>query len=180
MSVSTVAEMSSATVFPSDLGWMGLRFQGDKVSRLVFGHDHKSKTWAGLDLRDDFAHDSNLSFAQQRIVALLVDYASGKGPDLSQIEIDPGPATPFQTRVWLACREIPAGETISYGQLARVVGNPGAARAVGSFMAKNRIPLLIPCHRVMGSSGKLHGFSAPQGLTMKQRLLQLEVVGRET
>ncbi|MEX1040057.1 MAG: MGMT family protein [Pirellulaceae bacterium] len=177
MILNAVAELSCVTAFNTDLGWIGLRFQGDRVGRLVFGHDQMGETISRLDAAEDLLDEPQLSAEQRRVVELLRAYAAGKGADLSQIEIDPGPATPFQRLVWQACREIPPGETLSYGQLAQVVGSPGAARAVGSCMAKNRIPLIIPCHRVIGSSGKLHGFSAPQGLTMKQRLLQLEGVG---
>ena len=72
-----------------------------------------------------------------------------------------------------ACRAIPRGETLTYGQLAAKAGYPGAARAVGQVMARNCLPLLIPCHRVVGSNG-LHGFSAPGGLATKQRLLEIE------
>lgn len=177
MILNAVVEVSCVTAFRTDLGWIGLRFQRDRVSRLVFGHKQKGETISRLDAADNPLDESRLSAEQRDVVDLLRAYAAGEGPDLAAIEIDPGPATPFQRLVWQACREIPPGETLSYGQLAQVVGSPGAARAVGSCMAKNRIPLIIPCHRVIGSSGKLHGFSAPQGLSMKQRLLQLEGVG---
>lgn len=177
MILNAVAEVGCVTAFETDLGWIGIRFQGDRVCRLVFGHDQLGKTISRLDAAEDLRDEATLSAEQRKVVDLIRDFAAGRGPDLAQIEIDPGPATPFQRLVWQACREITPGETLSYGQLAQVVGSPGAARAVGSCMAKNRIPLIIPCHRVIGSSGKLHGFSAPQGLTMKQRLLQLEGVG---
>jgi methylated-DNA-[protein]-cysteine S-methyltransferase len=82
--------------------------------------------------------------------------------------------SPFAVAVVQAARRIPVGETRSYGQLAMAAGRPRAARAVGRVMARNRTPLLIPCHRVVGSGGKLGGFSAIDGLRMKERLLQLE------
>lgn len=63
---------------------------------------------------------------------------------------------------------------MTYKQLARLAGRPNAARAVGSIMARNRTPLIIPCHRVLGSDGRLHGFSAPGGLEAKQKMLNLE------
>jgi len=177
MTLNALIEASCVTAFNTGIGWVGLRFQGDRVSRLVFGHDQIGETISRLDATEEPLDEARLSAKQREVVDLLRAYAAGEGPNLAQIEIDPGPATPFQHSVWQACREIPTGETLSYGQLAQVVGSPGAARAVGSCMAKNRIPLIIPCHRVIGSSGKLHGFSAPKGLSMKQRLLQLEGVG---
>ncbi len=80
--------------------------------------------------------------------------------------------TEFQRLVWAALTEIPYGETRSYGQIARRIGRPGAARAVGMACHANPVVLLIPCHRVIGSSGALTGFGG--GLEIKKRLLALE------
>ncbi len=80
--------------------------------------------------------------------------------------------TPFQNRVWQALIKIPYGETCSYGDIARQVGQPQAMRAVGAANGRNHIPIIIPCHRVVNSNGSLGGFSA--GLWRKQKLLELE------
>jgi methylated-DNA-[protein]-cysteine S-methyltransferase len=80
--------------------------------------------------------------------------------------------TPFQVRVWRALLEIPYGETRSYAQQARVVGAPDAVRAVGAANGRNPIPIVVPCHRVIGSNGKLTGFGG--GLPLKRWLLDLE------
>jgi len=80
--------------------------------------------------------------------------------------------TEFQIRVWNALRTIPYGETISYAQLARRVGNPKAVRAVGLANGSNPIPIIVPCHRVIGSDGSLTGFGG--GLSTKKKLLELE------
>jgi methylated-DNA-[protein]-cysteine S-methyltransferase len=80
--------------------------------------------------------------------------------------------TPFQLRVWRLLCEIPYGETISYGELARRMGNPNASRAVGLANGANPIPIVIPCHRVIGSNGKLTGYGG--GLPIKEKLLALE------
>ncbi len=80
--------------------------------------------------------------------------------------------TPFQRLVWDALREIPYGETISYGELARRIGQSNASRAVGLANGKNPISIVVPCHRVIGSSGKLVGYGG--GLARKQTLLELE------
>ncbi len=84
--------------------------------------------------------------------------------------------TEFQRAVWRQLQEIPYGETISYGELARRVGNPKASRAVGAANGQNPIPIVIPCHRVIGSNGKLTGFGG--GLSTKERLLALEAKQR--
>jgi methylated-DNA-[protein]-cysteine S-methyltransferase len=80
----------------------------------------------------------------------------------------------FHQTVLRACYRIPAGQTISYGTLAARAGNPKAARAVGGAMAKNRWPIIIPCHRVVGAQGQLTGYSGTGGLATKQQLLSLE------
>jgi methylated-DNA-[protein]-cysteine S-methyltransferase len=80
--------------------------------------------------------------------------------------------TPFQLKVWKLLCDIPYGGTISYGELARRVGNPKASRAVGLANGSNPIPIIIPCHRVIGSNGKLTGYGG--GLPIKEKLLALE------
>lgn len=80
--------------------------------------------------------------------------------------------TPFQMKVWQALMEIPKGETRTYKDIAIAVGNPKASRAVGMANNRNRIPLIIPCHRVIGANGKLVGYAG--GLDVKERLLHME------
>lgn len=80
----------------------------------------------------------------------------------------------FSSKVLTACRNIRFGETISYAGLAKKAGRPAASRAVGNALAKNPLPLIIPCHRVLRTDGKLGGFSAPGGISFKKRMLALE------
>lgn len=87
-------------------------------------------------------------------------------------ELDEKLGTPFQRKAWAVVRSIPHGQTMSYGDVARKMGHPGAARAVGSAMRANPVPIVVPCHRVIGSDGKLTGFGG--GLDLKRRLLRLE------
>jgi O-6-methylguanine DNA methyltransferase len=88
--------------------------------------------------------------------------------------LDLSAGTSFQQAVWQALQGIPAGQTLSYGEVARQVGKPGAARAVGAACGANPIPVLVPCHRVLASGGALGGFTA--GLDWKRRLLAREGV----
>jgi methylated-DNA-[protein]-cysteine S-methyltransferase len=88
--------------------------------------------------------------------------------------LDPTIGTEFQRRVWALTRDIPRGQTRTYGQIARAAGSPDAARAVGQAMAGNPWPIVVPCHRVLGSDGSLTGFGG--GIAMKRRMLQLEGV----
>jgi methylated-DNA-[protein]-cysteine S-methyltransferase len=107
----------------------------------------------------------------QDLAKRLQDYFSGYKVSFPD-ELDLSSATPFQRAVWQATRQIPYGETRSYGWLAKKIGKPGAARAVGQALSRNPLPIIIPCHRVIRSDGSLGGFS--DGLEMKRRLLYLE------
>ncbi len=80
----------------------------------------------------------------------------------------------FGTSILTTCRKIEIGQTITYGQLAKKADRPHASRAVGSTLAKNPLPLIIPCHRIIRSDGKMGGFSAPGGITFKKKMLELE------
>jgi methylated-DNA-[protein]-cysteine S-methyltransferase len=93
--------------------------------------------------------------------------------ELEDFEIPLAPkGTSFQVGVWQRIREIPYGETTTYGDLARRIGNPNASRAVGLANGSNPIPIIIPCHRVIGSNGRLTGYGG--GLPIKEKLLALE------
>jgi methylated-DNA-[protein]-cysteine S-methyltransferase len=80
----------------------------------------------------------------------------------------------FTRRIFTACRDIGFGQTISYGRLAKLAGKSGSARAVGRALAKNPLPLIIPCHRVLCADGSLGGFSSPGGINLKKKMLKLE------
>jgi methylated-DNA-[protein]-cysteine S-methyltransferase len=86
--------------------------------------------------------------------------------------LDPSLGTRFQRRVWAAVRTIRRGKTRTYGDIARMVGSPKAARAVGQAVARNPRPIIVPCHRVVGSDGSLTGFGG--GLGMKRQMLSME------
>lgn len=105
-----------------------------------------------------------------RAIFLLEEYFRGNATEF-ELPIDPG-GTPFQRAVWSELRRIPWGETRTYGEIARAVGRPGAARAVGTANNRNPIAIVVPCHRVIGSDGRLTGYAA--GLHVKSRLLSLE------
>ena len=110
----------------------------------------------------------------RQLAERLQAYADGRRDQFLDIPVALSDATPFQRQVLQQCRRIRYGQTITYGQLAAKAGYPQAARAVGGVMARNRVPLVIPCHRVVGSSGTLRGYSGCGGTAMKRRLLELE------
>jgi methylated-DNA-[protein]-cysteine S-methyltransferase len=103
-------------------------------------------------------------------VEQLQEYFAGKRQRFS-LQLAPE-GTPFQLRVWQELRNIPYGETISYGELARRIGKPNASRAVGTANGRNPLSIVVPCHRVIGANGTLTGFGG--GLENKRTLLALE------
>ena len=112
--------------------------------------------------------------AQKTLAHRLRAYAAGAAADFRDVCVNVGELTAFQRAVLACCREIPYGQTVTYGELAARAGFPGAARAVGNCMAANPVPLIVPCHRVVRGSGGLGRYSAPGGTRMKKRLLELE------
>jgi methylated-DNA-[protein]-cysteine S-methyltransferase len=107
------------------------------------------------------------------VISRLREYLAGDLDALDAIDVDTG-GTPFQQTVWRALRRIRPGQTMSYGELARVVGAPTASRAVGAANGANPVSIVIPCHRVIGSNGKLTGYGG--GMPRKQWLLAHEGV----
>jgi len=111
----------------------------------------------------------------ERLFRLFDAYFSGR-PSGFDLPLDPA-GTDFQKRVWQALVAIPCGEVRSYGHIARMVGSAGAARAVGGACGQNPLPIVVPCHRVIASSGSLGGFSPlAGGIEVKKRLLRIEGV----
>lgn len=104
----------------------------------------------------------------------LQQYAAGRPADWPDLPFALQDCTPFTRRVLELLRTVPAGSTVTYGQLAAMAGRPGAARGVGQIMRRNRWPLLVPCHRVVGGNGKMTGFSGTGGIPLKEYLLRLE------
>lgn len=122
-----------------------------------------------VDDNDCAAAAAIINVARRQLTA----YFAGDLAALSHIITDTAGAPPFFSAAWDACRAIPPGETRSYQWLAAAAGSPRAVRAAGQAMAKNPLPLVIPCHRVIGSGGGLHGYGGG-GIAVKSQLLALE------
>jgi methylated-DNA-[protein]-cysteine S-methyltransferase len=139
---------------------VAIRFGSDELDEL---RDKMQRQFANLQWKP-----------RSHAASLLTGYAEGERVDFGPIRLDCTGLTPFGWAVTNACRCIAYGTTCSYGDLAASAGSPGAARAVGSVMRRNAWPIVVPCHRVLASGGKIGGYSAPGGLDLKRRLLELE------
>ena len=145
------------------------KYLDTEIGRLYLAEENGSIVRLTVDKapeQDELGESSLL----QQATAEVMEYLAGERKTFSIPVRACG--TRFQEAVWAALQRIPFGETRSYGEIAREVGSPKGARAVGMACNRNPILLMIPCHRVVGSTGKLVGFAC--GLPMKQKLLQLE------
>jgi methylated-DNA-[protein]-cysteine S-methyltransferase len=162
------------------LGAIAVATCGGRVVGVRFGHPTEAAAVAALrrspscsNEREGGDYEADDQLAED-VLQRLERYSEGEQVDLRDIPVAVDHLSAFQQRVVKRCRAISPGERRTYGQLAAEAGSPGAARAVGQVMASNRVPLIVPCHRVVAAGGGLGGFSAPQGLAMKRRLLALE------
>lgn len=176
--------------FQTELGWIALALRPSELCGLVFGY--RSGPRAEMALRRLLPHfklgnglpsatiSDNKSFDfEKKLTSRLARFAEGADVDFRDVRLVTDHLTSFGRRVVLACRQVRWGQTSTYGALAAQCGSPGAARAVGQVMASNRFPLVVPCHRVLAAGGGIGGFSAPQGVRMKRRLLAMERVAEK-
>ncbi len=151
---------------------------GDKlIKELTFGH--ATGRAAKKALTPAFPARARPLGNKTPLMRRLQAYAQGARDDFRDIQVDLVKLSDFQRRVLNLCRKIPMGKTLTYGQLAALAGSPRAARAVGNCLAINKIPLIIPCHRVVAANGLLGSYSALGGIRIKKRLLQLENPSRK-
>jgi methylated-DNA-[protein]-cysteine S-methyltransferase len=114
--------------------------------------------------------------SQERVEAVagqIGQYLDGSRQSF-ELEVDLSTVTPFQRRVLEAATRVPAGVVATYGEIARRIGKPRAARAVGQALARNPVPIVVPCHRVVAADGSLTGYSGRGGIETKAQLLRLE------
>ncbi len=164
-----VAQLAEALeVFETAWGWMALVWRRGRLFQLTLPACRETAERQAGQL---------LVYGGVRtpLAARLVRYFEGERVTLSA-PVEFPPVSQFRRRVWELTAQIPYGKVTTYGELARLVGSPGAARAVGGALADNPVPLVVPCHRVVAANGGLGGFSAEGGLQLKRRLLALEGV----
>ena len=160
-------------LFETPFGWMGLLASDRGLRRTTLPQESPADCVGLLGGEVEEASLSPERFAHLR--DKLRRYFAHAPVDFDDELIDVEDASPFLRAAWDACRRIQAGETRSYQWLATQAGSPRASRAAGQSMARNRLPIIVPCHRVIGSDGGLHGFGRGAGqLELKRRLLALE------
>jgi methylated-DNA-[protein]-cysteine S-methyltransferase len=158
MSESAISRRS----FPSPFGFITITADDQKITSVELCK--KANTVGSSKVLEDAAKQLDL-------------YLNGKLPKFSlPLKVS---GTPFQLAVWKAITKVPFGKTVSYGEIAAALGKPNAARAVGAAVGANPTPLLVGCHRVLGSNGSLTGYSGGQGVKTKKLLLDHEGIDYE-
>lgn len=161
-------------LFPTILGWTAVGWNNEGLAGVRMGYHSREALHEALGS----PRDVTPPLWCQRLADRLQAYCSGGRDDFRDVPVAALWSTPFQQKVIAALRAVEYGDRTTYRDLAAIVGHAGAARAVGQVMATNPVPLVVPCHRVLASGGKLGGFSAPTGIALKQQLLELEAAGR--
>ena len=171
---------ASLCLFSSSIGWLGIAGRDEIVRAVFVGHPSAASvrraaaSWWSESALSGSLHEADWF---PRLRQQLLTYAEGEPVEFDEFRLELPERTPFRDKVLAATKRLGYGATTSYGELARNVGHLGAARAVGTVMSTNRFPILIPCHRVLASGGKLGGYTAPSGTNLKQRLLDMEAAG---
>ncbi|HOT28883.1 MAG TPA: methylated-DNA--[protein]-cysteine S-methyltransferase [Candidatus Ozemobacteraceae bacterium] len=161
-------------LFETPLGRCAVAWSSRGVRALQLPDETDAKTLAGLRKRVPSSTERLPSKDAKRAIEFVSGLLSGSTRSVPFPRLDLEGLPEYNINVYNSLRSVQAGSTVSYGELASRTGKPGAARAVGRIVGLNPIPLLIPCHRVIGADGRLHGFSAPGGVATKRRILDLE------
>jgi methylated-DNA-[protein]-cysteine S-methyltransferase len=167
--------MQQYTLVSAPFGSVGLVISGQGLSNLLLLSQSPGR--ARRQMQTSFPQAQYQPHFLPSLEKQLKDYFSGLPLQL-RAPLDLSSCRPFQKKVLQDCSQIDYGRTMTYGQLARQIGRPKAARAVGGALARNPVPLIVPCHRVIAGDGKLGGFSAEQGIRVKRWLLELEAANR--
>ncbi len=172
--------MAKFTLFPTPIGDCGIAWSGDQVVATHLPEQTAGATAARLAARagaEEAEPPSHIRCAIGEITALL----EGGRTDLQHISCDFSRLDRFAVQVYRATRAIPPGETLTYGDVALQLGEKRLAQRIGRALGQNPLPIIVPCHRVLGANGKLTGFSAYGGVQTKLRMLEIEgaIIGNQ-
>lgn len=173
MFVHVMAALGFA-LFETPIGPCGIAWSDGGVAGVQLPERNEDATRARLRRRYPEALEASPPDRIRPAVDGIRDLLQGEKRDLSDIPVDLAAVSPFQQRLYAELRTIPAGATVSYGELAARLGDDITARDVGEAMGQNPVPIIVPCHRVVAAGGKPGGFSAAGGVTTKLHLLEIE------
>jgi methylated-DNA-[protein]-cysteine S-methyltransferase len=161
-------------IFETALGPCGIVWTSRGIAGVNLPEGDEAKTRARVKKRFPEAEEENPPPEIRKIITEVVALIAGEKIDFSHVMLDHAPLPEFSKRVYEIVRTIPIGHTLTYGEIAKKLGDVSLSREVGQAMGKNPTPVIMPCHRVVAASGKTGGFSAPGGVDTKMKLLSIE------
>lgn len=164
----------SFALFETALGTCAIGWRGGRIAALHLPEGSAAAARSGLRRRFPAAVEEPPPALVAATVEAVRALLAGEAVDLSGTALDLDDVPAFERRVYAAALEIPSGATLTYGEVASRIGDPGAARAVGRALGRNPVPIIVPCHRVVAAGGRTGGFTAPGGADTKLRLLAIE------
>ncbi len=162
------------TLFDTAVGTCGTAWSGRGIVALQLPEADREQTRARLLRRFPDCPEQAPPAPVQDAIGKVVRLLEGEPVDLSPVALDLDAAPAFHRQVYAIARTIPPGETMTYGEIARRLGDPQASRAVGQALGQNPVAIIVPCHRVLGADRKPGGFSAGGGVRTKLRMLSIE------
>lgn len=162
-------------LFETPIGVCSLVWSGDTIVGLRLPEASPAATRTRITRRWPGAQEQPAPPApMQAVIERVLRLLAGEKIDLGDVALDFGESPDFHKRAYAIARSIPPGQTMTYGEIAKRLGEPHESREVGQAMGKNPIAILMPCHRVLGADGKMGGFSANGGVATKRRILEIE------
>ena len=159
--------------FETAIGGCGIAWRDEIIVATTLPERSPEVTVARLESITG-GHEGEPPPAIRQVVRSIVALLDGERVDLNDARCDFSQVTTFDARVYEAARAVPAGETSTYGDIARELGDPQLAQSVGGALGRNPFPIIVPCHRIIGANGKLTGFSAHGGVKTKLEMLMIE------
>ena len=167
-------ETAKFTLFDTAIGRCAIAWNARGIVCVQLPEADDAKTRARIRRRFANALEAAPAAEIERAIAAIVALLEGKRRGLDDIALDMTNVGAFERRVYEIARTIPPGEVLTYGDIAKRLGDPGAAQAVGQALGKNPFAIVVPCHRVVGAGDSLGGFSAGGGTRTKRRMLAIE------
>jgi methylated-DNA-[protein]-cysteine S-methyltransferase len=172
--------MYGFTLFDTELGRCAIAWSPAGIAGLELPGADDAATVRRIRRAFPDAAEGPPPAAVEDVIEAIRSLLAGQPDDLGWVALDLAGVPDFHRRVYEIARSVPPGATISYGEVARRLGEPAAAQAVGRALGSNPFPIVVPCHRVVAADGALRGFSAPGGVATKRRMLALEGAGAPT
>lgn len=167
-------ERSSYAFFETPLGLCAIVWDARGITGTQLPESGRGAATRRLRRRFPDTHQGPPPPAIEAAMARIGAMLGGAKDDFNDLALDWRTVSAFERAVYHAAQAIPAGETITYGEMARRLGDPGRAQAVGQALGRNPWPIVVPCHRITGADGRMGGFSAPGGTATKLKLLEIE------